>query len=373
MELVKDAEDKITRFTQRKPLDMHHHVRVKDILAIVGPMLAKRFAGAIIMPNTVPPVTTADRVREYREEILAVTGPGFRPLMTMYLTDTLDPAEVAKAIDEEGLAGVKYYPRGLTTNSDSGVVDPRVMWTPGTLPYRVLQCLAERGKVLLLHAADGLNEAGFELDPYDQERHFIRETLPRIGDAHPKLRISLEHISTMEGAEYVEANGDPDLLGCSLTPHHLGSDRRDTHRGGLNPHRFWIPPPQSWEHREALCQLAIQGYPFVWLGSDSAPHPVSDKEAACCKGGVMTVHAGIELYAEVFDSMDKLHLLENFSAVFGPQFYGVPLSDETITLAREPWTVFENFSFEVGSDADPRSGLVRPYRLGETIGWKLVT
>jgi dihydroorotase len=360
----------VAEITIRKPFDMHHHVRVGEILKIVGPMLAKRFAGAIIMPNTIPPVTTAARVGEYRSEVMEQTGPDFRPLMTMYLTDMLKPSEVEQAIIVHDLAGVKYYPRGLTTNSDSGVEDPASLWTSGTLPFEVLRMLRETRRVLLLHAADGFDKNGVELDPYEQEPHFLRETLPRIRDAHPGLRISVEHMSTAMAAELAakEANED---FGFSLTSHHMLIDRRDTHRGGFNGHRFWIPPPQAPEHCTALLTLAASGNPYVWLGSDSAPHPLSDKEAACCKGGVMTVHAGIELYAEAFDKIGALDKLEAFASLNGPRFYGIEPSSEEITLRRESWRVSQMFCFETMPN-DSRDGLVRPFRLGEMIEWKLV-
>lgn len=370
MKVVNYPGGPVAQITITKPFDMHHHVRDGEMLKIIGPMLARRFEGAIIMPNTVPPVTTAARVAEYWSEIIAVTGDDFVPLMTMYLTDTLKPSEVELAITTHDLAGVKYYPRGLTTNSESGVADPAALWTEGTLPYETLQTLTRHRKVLLLHAADGFDKNGVELDPYEQEPHFLRETLPRIREKHPDLRISLEHISTEQGADLMCVEGGSDF-GCSLTPHHLLTDRRDTLRGGFNPHRFWIPPPQALHHRLALQSLAKSGYDHVWLGSDSAPHPLSDKEAACCKGGVMTVHAGIELYAEAFDEMNALHRLEAFASVNGPRFYGVEPSSEEITLRRERWRVFEVYAFEK-MPSDSRAGIVRPFRLGEDVQWKLV-
>jgi len=370
MHVNNHSDGVVAEFTITKPMDMHHHPRIGDTLKIVGPMLAKRFAGAIIMPNTIPPVTTADRVGAYKKEIFRETGENFLPLMTMYLTDNLDPEEVRRAIIEHDLAGVKYYPRGLTTNSDSGVKDPSSLWTSGTVPFAVLRLLASRGKVLLLHAADGLDKDGNELDPYEQEPHFLRETLPRIREAHPELKISVEHASTQMAAELALKEANP-LLGFSLTPHHLLIDRRDTHRGGLNPHMFWLPPPQAPEHRVALQTLAGSGDPYVWLGSDSAPHPLSDKESGCCKGGVMTVHAGIELYAEAFDKINALDKLEQFASYNGPNFYGVPPSSEKITLRRSPWKVRGMFTCET-MPADSRAGIIRPFRLNETIEWKLV-
>ena len=368
MRIEKLLDDVGSRVVIPKPFDMHHHPRDGHLLRIIAPMLAKRFAGGIIMPNTVPPITTAAMVQEYYEKIVEAAGQPFRPLMTLYLTDTLDHWEVDMALSAGLTAGVKYYPRGLTTNSDSGVSDPAALWTEDTGPYQVLRTLSERGAILLLHAADGFNANGEELDPYEQEPHFIRETLPRIIDAHPELKISVEHLSTKNGATFIQENGS-ERLGCSLTPHHLLLDRRDLHRGGFNPHNSWIPIIQGQEHKEALRELASAGHSFVWLGSDSAPHPIGDKEAACCKGGVMTVHAGIELYAEAFETMGALDKLENFASIYGPAFYGVPPSDELITLVRERWTVLDNFSIPA---EDPRMGQIRPFRRGESVGWKLV-
>jgi len=370
VQLIKDTDGRVTSIVMRKPFDMHHHVRDGEMLKVIAPMLARRFAGGIIMPNTSPPIVTAKQVGDYRKRLLDETGEDFTPLMTMYLTDTLDCDEVMEASKLHDMFGVKYYPRGLTTNSDSGVADPASLWTPGTRPYEVLQTLSRIRRTLLLHAADGFDRTGKELNPYEQEPHFIRETLPRIKDAHPHLKISVEHLSTIEGADYMQSNGDA-FLGCSLTSQHLLLDTRDLHRGGFNAHRSWFPIIQGEEHKERLLALAKKGLPFVWLGTDSAPHPVSDKEAACCKGGVMMVHAGIELYAEAFDKAGALANLEDFASKNGPNFYGVQQSNDTITLRRQSWTVLENFSLPVADGADPRSGVVRPFRLGEQVEWQL--
>ncbi|MES2668722.1 MAG: dihydroorotase [Patescibacteria group bacterium] len=354
--------------TIRWPFDMHHHVRTGHLLELIVPMLTRRFAGAIIMPNTPVPITDYGLLRAYRKEVMKVAGSDFLPLMTFYLTDHLDPEVVTDALIAEAAIGVKYYPRGLTTNSESGVKDPASLWDPNSKPYRVLRCLHETGGTLLLHAADGFDRDGIELDPYEQEPHFIRETLPRIIDAHQGLHISVEHLSTKEGAAFMEKNGS-ETLGCSLTAQHLLLDRRDTHKGGLRPNRFWWPIIQSQEHKEALRELARKGLPFVWLGSDSAPHPVGDKETDCCKGGVMMVHAGIELYAEAFDDMGALDKLEAFASLNGPRFYGIAPSEKRMTLVKEPWTV--TTSFGIPAD-EPRMGEIKPFRLGEAVQWKLV-
>lgn len=350
---------------------MHHHLRRDSILSLVAPMAAKRFAGAVVMPNTMPPITSTLMVNKYREEIRAALGDAkFMLLMTMYLTDTLDPNDVGTALFTRSIYGIKYYPRGLTTNSDSGVENPASLWTKGTRPYDVLCAIAAQGGVLFLHAADGLDAHGNELDPYDQESYFIRETLPHIIDAHPRLKISVEHISTMQGAAFLAKNGGQ-RLGCSLTSQHLLLDRRDVFHGGFRPHRSWWPIIQGQAHKEALRDFVGKGYPFVWLGTDSAPHPVEKKEADCCLGGVLMAHAGIELYVEAFEAMKALEKLENFASVNGPRFLGFPPSTETIELVQEEWVVREPFYAGSADNVCDITKIV-PFRLGEKVRWKLV-
>jgi dihydroorotase len=370
MEILKqDDAGRIDHFSMRKPFDMHQHMRDGSLLKFVGPMIARRFAGAIVMPNLKPPITTIRQVETYMSKIRQATNASFRPLMTFYFTDALDPCEVEAALRQDRIVGVKYYPRGLTTNSDDGVKNPAALWTRGTKPYEVLKTIAENDGVLLLHAADGFDTDGIELDPFDQEPHFIRHSLPRIREAHPELVISLEHLSTKDGADYIRAHGGR-RLGCSLTPHHLLLDRRDLFRGGFNPHRSWMPIIQSHAHRNDLRALASERHSCVWLGSDSAPHPKSKKEAACCASGVLTAHIGIELYAEVFDTMGILDFehFEHFASLNGPAFYGIPPSRDSIEIVRRDWKVQDLFFADDGNDKDT----VYPFRLHEDMHWRIV-
>lgn len=337
------------------------------MLDLVAPMVARRFSMAIIMPNTDPPITSKGAAQKYQREIEKVTqnkGWQFQPLMTLYLTDTLHPHTIEVS---NNVYGVKYYPSGLTTNSNEGVKNPASLWTKGAWPYAALQACAQKGTVLMLHAADRVDVRGEELDPYEQEPHFIRETLPRIRDAHPNLKISVEHLSTAVGAEYIRTNGGP-TLGCSITAQHLLLDRRDTHRGGLRPHMFWWPIIQSKEHKEEIRKLAAENHSFVWLGSDSAPHPVGKKETDCCAGGVLTAHAGIELYAQAFEDMSALdERFERFASTNGPTFFGLTPSNHTIGLFREPWKGQLMFA------TDAKEGeIVRPFMAGEKIRWTFV-
>ena len=391
MEISYDAAGVPQKIVMRKPWDMHTHLRQgKDVLRLLVPMTAKRFFRFIAMPNTQPPITTCDALEAYQMGIVEAMLETMQfepdklpplPLMTFYLTDNLDPQEVALAVPGNAV-GVKYYPHGLTTNSDSGVADPSALWTEGTRPYAVLRALAAYGGVLLLHAADGLDVRGKKLDPYEQERHFLRETLGRIRDAHPDLKMVVEHLSTAYGASYMQANGGP-LLGCTVTAHHLLLNRGDVFDGGMHPHLHCWPVIQPEGERLALRALAGSHLPFVFLGSDSAPHPVGKKECDCALGGLFTAPAALELYAEAFEDMKCLEKLEEFASVRGPAFYGLaPHEDDiedigTVTLIREPWMMeqyFEPSPKPVGMTYHDwlLSSCIRPFRAGEMIRWKLV-
>lgn len=380
MQVIKrDMQMNPTHFSMLMPADLHHHFRKGARTRLIAPLVAKRFWLALEMPNHKPPITTVVDMNDHGHEVIEASGGGLHLLKTLYMTDTLSPQEVELACEQKDFAGIKYYPAGLTTNSDEGVVDPSALWTRGTKPFECLKVLAGYGKVLLLHGADGFARKtvkvrtrnynkGDELDAYDQEPHFVAHSLPEIMEHHDLLKISFEHMSTAEGAEFLSEHGDVGRLGCGLTPQHMLTDRRDTFRKGLRPNTFWFPVTQDLEHRQEINRFAGKGYPFCWLASDSAMHLKKDKESACCSGGVITAHAGIELYVEAFEKIGALDKLENFASINGPHFYGIHPSKRTIELVKEPWKVSNFFCVEEDSKFEP----VYPFRLGETIQWKLV-
>lgn len=387
MDITRDDASMPVKIRMLKPMDGHLHLRQGAMLQMLMPMVMQRFHSGIVMPNITPVITTAAMMKKYEEEIREATPTdqypthSFAPEMTMYLTDKLDPRE----LEQTHFVGLKYYPRGLTTNSDSGVKNPADLWTRGTNPYECLRVLSKMGYTLMLHAADGFAaqswgvgersyRTGDELDPYDQELHFILHTLPKIQEAHPKLKISVEHLSTNWGVEYMRKHGGYQL-GCSITAQHLLLDRRDSFRGGFRPDRFWWPIIQPKEHRDELRRFVTEQHPYAWLGSDSAPHPVGKKYADCCTGGVMMVHAGIELYVEAFEDMGCLDYLESFACRNAPQFFKIPDCGATIELVREEWKVEKPFFAAAHADGDDGINIdqVVPFRLGEKIRWKLAS
>jgi dihydroorotase len=304
------------------------------------------------MPNLKPPVTTVDAARAYRDRILSAlpAASDFEPLMTLYLTDNTRPEEIKKAAASGFVKAVKYYPAGATTNSDAGVTDIRKCAS-------ALQAIAEAGMPLLVHG----ETTDPQVDIFDREKVFIERTLiPLVGQI-PALRIVMEHITTSDAVRFVlEA---PDNVAATITAHHLLHNRSDIFRGGIRPHLYCLPILKREEHRQALLKAATSGSTKFFLGTDSAPHARHTKEAACGCAGIYTAHAGIELYAEAFDSIGHVDRLEGFASHYGADFYGLPRNRKQITLLRSTWTVAEALPY--GRDS------IVPLRAGEAVRWRL--
>ena len=338
--------------TITRPDDWHLHVRDGAALKTVVPHTAAQFGRAIIMPNLKPPVTTAAMALEYKSRILAAVPQGvhFEPLMTLYLTDNLPPEEIVKA-KAAGVLACKLYPAGATTNSDAGVTDLRKI-------YPVLEAMQREGVLLLVHG----EVTSSDIDLFDREAVFIEQHLKPLRRDFPALKIVMEHITTKEAAQYV-AEGD-DLLGATITAHHLLYNRNAIFTGGIRPHYYCLPVLKRETHRQALVQAATSGNARFFLGTDSAPHPAHLKEHATGCAGCYTAHAALEMYAEVFDHAGALDKLEGFASFFGADFYGLPRNRGTVTLRRESWTPAESFAF---GEAE-----LKPLRSGESLPWRLV-
>ena len=309
--------------TIARPDDWHLHLRDGAMLRAVLPETARHFARAIIMPNLVPPVVTGAEAAAYRDRILAALpqGMAFEPLMTLYLTEDTDPADVAAAHASGLVKAVKLYPAGATTNSASGVRDfDRVRG--------VLEKMAEIGLPLCVHGEVTDND----IDIFDREAVFIDRVLDPIRRATPGLRVVMEHITTADGVAYVQAN-DRDL-GATITTHHLIINRNHILVGGIKPHYYCLPVAKREEHRRALVEAATGGDPRFFNGTDSAPHADPAKESACGCAGCFTATNTLSCLAEVFEAAGALDRLEGFTSLNGPAFYGLPVNTDTITLTR---------------------------------------
>lgn len=360
-----EAMDGSDTITIRRPDDWHVHFRDGEMLRTVLPYTARQFARAIVMPNLVPPITDTAAARAYRDRIIAALpsphssrarhaaegdAGGFAPLMTCYLTDHTAPAEVARGFAESVFAAVKLYPAHATTHSAHGVTAiDRVM--------PVLERMAGVGLPLCVHG----EATDPDIDIFDREAVFVERVLDPLRRRLPELRIILEHITTEEAVAYVESGGAN--LAATITAHHLVINRNAIFAGGIRPHLYCLPIAKRERHRRALRRAATSGNPAFFLGTDSAPHPVGAKEAACGCAGIFTAPAALEIYAEVFSEENALDRFEAFASLNGPAFYRLPVNEARVSVRREAWRVPE----QIGEG----DGALVPFRAGETLRWRL--
>ncbi|MCB1361558.1 MAG: dihydroorotase [Rhodobacter sp.] len=344
----------MTRLSLTRPDDFHLHLRDGAMLAGIAPESARDFARAIIMPNLVPPVVTGAQAAAYRARIdAALPGAGFTPLMTLYLTEDTDPADVVAAHRAGIITAVKLYPAGATTNSASGVRDfDRVR--------PVFEAMAEAGVPLCVHGE--VTDA--EIDIFDRESVFIDRVLDPVRRAHPGLRVIMEHVTTQDAVDYVRSADQG--LGATITAHHLVINRNSLLVGGMRPHYYCLPVAKREIHRLALVEAATSGDARFFLGTDSAPHSDDRKECECCAAGCFTATNTMPLLAQVFEREDALDRLEGFVAHYGADFYGLPRNRGTLVMERQDTPVA--FPAKIDTGAGP----VTVFNPGFDLHWRVV-
>ncbi|NQZ71982.1 MAG: dihydroorotase [Dinoroseobacter sp.] len=313
----------MNRLTLQRPDDWHLHLRDGAMLKAVLPETARDFGRAIIMPNLVPPVVTGADAAAYRDRILAVMpdGADFTPLMTLYLTEETDPADVELAHASGLITAIKLYPAGATTNSASGVRDFDKV-------RPVLEKMAEIGLPLCVHG----EVTHSEVDIFDREAVFIETVLDPIRRATPGLKVTMEHVTTSDAVDYVM--GAEGHIGATITTHHLMINRNHLLVGGIRPHYYCLPIAKRESHRKALVKAATSGHARFFLGTDSAPHTDPNKLSECGCAGVFSATNTMACLAHVFEAEDALDKLEAFASLNGPAHYGVPVNEATITLEK---------------------------------------
>ncbi|MEM1433351.1 MAG: dihydroorotase [Pseudomonadota bacterium] len=335
----------------RQPDDWHLHLRDGAMLEAVVSYTARQFARAIIMPNLVPPVTTVAAARAYRERIQAAVPPELRftPLMTAYLTDDIAPDELAEGFEQGVFTAAKLYPANATTNSALGVTDVRNI-------YQALERMQRIGMPLLVHG----EVTADHVDIFDREAVFIDSVLAPLLKDLPELKVVFEHITTRQAVAFVESAQAN--VAATITAHHLMINRNALLVGGMRPHLYCLPIAKREEHRLALRRAATSGNPRFFLGTDSAPHGIEDKESACGCAGIFSAPVALECYAMVFEEEGALPRLQAFAAEHGPDFYGLPRNTTRVRLRREPQTVVPEL-------AAAQTRIV-PFLAGQTIGWR---
>ncbi|WP_454798074.1 dihydroorotase [Novosphingobium lindaniclasticum] len=342
-----------SQITIRRPDDWHVHLRDGEMLNTVVGYTARQFARAIVMPNLTPPVISVASAQAYRERIITAlpAGTDFTPLMVCYLTDDADPAEIERGYEQGVFAACKLYPAHATTNSAHGVTDIRKL-------TGLLETMQRIGMPLLIHG----EVTDRDVDIFDREAVFIERVLAPLVRDFPALKIVLEHITTADAAEFVAESGP--RIAATITPQHLIINRNAIFDGGIRPHAYCLPVAKRERHRLAVRKAAVSGSPKFFLGTDSAPHAIGRKESSCGCAGIFNAPFALESYAQVFDEEGVLDRLEGFASEHGPNFYGLPLNEGTVTLKREDVAVAETI---VDGDIT-----IVPFHAGETIRWRFV-
>ena len=333
-----------------RPDDWHTHLRDGAALSRSVPDAARYLGRSIVMPNLVPPVTNAQLAAEYRERILDARPreSQWQPLMTTYLTDNTDAQDLVEGFNAGVISACKLYPAGATTNSDSGVTDI------GKLAG-VFDTMQAKGIPLLIHG----EVTDSHIDLFDREAVFIERHLSPLLDSFPELRVVFEHITTKDAVDFVMESSAP--VAATITAHHMMYNRNHMLVGGIRPHYYCLPVLKRNTHQEALISAATSGNERFFLGTDSAPHTIANKESPCGCAGCYTAHAAIEFYAEIFDQADALDKLEAFASLNGPHFYGMAPNSDHIELTKKDWLVEETLNF--GDES------LRPIRAGEKVLW----
>jgi dihydroorotase len=339
------------RITIRRPDDWHVHLRDGAMLSAVIGHTAAQFARAIIMPNLVPPVVTTADALAYRARILEAlpSGSDFQPLMTLYMTDGTDPGDVVQGYERGIIAAVKLYPQHATTNSHFGVSQIETI-------HPVLAAMERAGVPLLMHG----EVTDPAVDIFDREAVFVERMLDPLARRFPGLKITLEHVTSAEGVAYVE--GARAGVGATITPHHLMFNRNAIFQGGIRPHYYCLPIAKREHHRQALRRAATSGNPRFFLGTDTAPHIRSAKEAACGCAGLFVAPVALATYAQVFEEEGALDKLEAFASLNGARHYGLEPNAGTVTLVKQSRFVAEDVAL-LGGEA------VHVYRGGEEVSW----
>ncbi len=338
--------------TIARPDDWHVHLRDGSVMAGVLAHTARQFARAIVMPNLSPPITTVAAAEAYRARIMAAlpAGSDFTPLMTCYLIDHIDRGELERGFTAGVFTAAKLYPAHATTGSAHGVTD-----VANIRP--ALAAMERIGMPLLIHG----EVTDPAVDIFDREAVFIDRVLARLVADFPVLKVVFEHITTKDAADFVLSGGAN--LAATITPQHLHINRNAMFAGGIRPHAYCLPVAKRELHRLALRAVATSGSPKFFLGTDSAPHAVTAKEAACGCAGIFNAPYALESYVTVFDEEHALDRFEAFAALNGPAFYGLPVNPGRVMLERKPVVVPDVI--------DANGTAIVPFHAGETLGWSL--
>ncbi|UYF43103.1 dihydroorotase [Aliarcobacter cryaerophilus] len=333
-------------FILNEPLDMHLHLRDGDMLRLVAPLTSNSFSGALVMPNLVPPVTSKDALLSYKKRIIeACKGDDFTPYMTLFFQNNYS-FEFLEDIKDE-IIGIKLYPAGITTNSETGVSSMDIEVLRPTL-----ENMSRLGIPLCIHGETN----GFVMD---REKEFM-PIYESLAIAFPNLKIIMEHITTKDAVELLDKYSN---LYATVTLHHLLITLDDVAGGMLDPHLFCKPIAKRPEDRNALLNAALKAHPKLMFGSDSAPHPKHKKECCGCAAGVFTSPIALQVLVELFEKHDSLENLNDFVSNNAKKIYGLDLNKKRIKLIKKDFIVPAIYEY--------KDEKVVPMYAEKTISWSI--
>ena len=316
-----------------KPDDWHVHFREGFLTEKLVLESSKLFNRTIVMPNLNKPIINSKLAKSYKNKILNFSKNNklFEPLITFYLNDDMSVDELIKAHQEGIVFAAKLYPLGATTNSFKGVKKISNL-------YSVFEKMTENNVPLLIHGE--VNDKN--VDIFDREKVFIEKELNQICKNFPDLKITLEHITTKFAVDYI--NSSKNDLKASITPHHLMINRTDMLEHKIKPHYYCLPILKREQDRKALLTAAFNENQKFFLGTDSAPHTLENKETSCGCAGVFNTINSIQMLTQLFDNNNKLDRLENFISVNGAIHYKKNINKNKINLIkREQPLMFEKY------------------------------
>ena len=273
--------------------------------------------------------------------------------MTIYLNSEISSQELKKVSESPDVLAVKFYPAGATTNSTFGVSEFESY-------YRVFEQMEKLDIVLCVHG-ESINP---EVDVFDREARFIEDSFEPMIRRFPNLRVVFEHISTSDAVEFVKSKNENVV--ASVTPQHLAYNRNNLLAGKLRPHKYCAPLLKKEVDRSSLVHaVTADSNEKFFLGTDSAPHLIGEKESSCGCAGCFSAPYALAKYAEVFSAESKLENLEKFTSLVGAKFYGLPVNNEKLKLVQNNNIPEDFFMTEKGEK-------IVSFVNGETLCWQVV-
>lgn len=328
--------------------DLHAHFRQDELVEpLVRDHVKMGCVGILAMPNTKPPVAKVLKsdplpywsIETYKAQLEAAgQGDIKEVIVPLYITKDTTPEMIEEGAKSGHLKACKYYPPHGTTGADFGY--PLEQFLKGD----VFAALQDQGIVLCLHGEEHGQDAECYFDrKTNAEEFFYTERMPRLLEKYPNLRIVGEHITTKVAADFIAAA--PDHVGATITPQHLLYTVGHLLQG-LHYHLYCLPLLKFDEDREALRKAvtSTKNRKF-FAGTDSAPH--TNKMTPCgCAAGCYTGGIAPQLYAQGFEEAgvdlsgrEGQEAFKQFLSTNGPEFYGLPVSQESFVLEKAEQTI----------------------------------